>query len=263
MACSAAAPGESLQETGGSCLSHICWQAVLAGSVWSYIPIKSITTGKKGFIEHTLNIYILIKYNLSQWNNVVFIKCFCWFCELWGRAGLECVFQLNPAIRKARVWSEFQCWYPGRACRAEPAISLSQTKILTVRKAMWTQRGCFQQMLRACTYLSCGVFSKTWPVQLFCSGKSLWTDSCVEKLVLFNHHRAMASPTLYFPFLPFLETQNGEDVVRPWKPKGTADNVRVHSSVWQWAKHAIANPVGYFVKLGLKIEQLLYNQRDR
>lgn len=72
----------------------------------------------------------------------------------------------------------------------------------------------------------------------------------------------MAGPTLYFPFLPFLETQVGEHAVRPWKPKGTAENVRVQSSVWQWAKHSIANPVEHFVKRGLKIEQLLSDQRD-
>lgn len=67
----------------------------------------------------------------------------------------------------------------------------------------------------------------------------------------------MASPTLYFPFLPFLETQDSEPVVSLRKPKGTAENVRAHCSVWQWAKHSIANPVEHFVKLGLKVEQLL------
>lgn len=55
------------------------WQTALAGAVWSCVLSKSIATGRKGFIEHTLNIYmhILIKYNLSQWNNVGFIKGFC------------------------------------------------------------------------------------------------------------------------------------------------------------------------------------------
>lgn len=36
----------------------------------------------------------------------------------------------------------------------------------------------------------------------------------------------MGSPTVYFPFLPFLETQDCEHVVG-LKPKGTADNVGV------------------------------------
>lgn len=72
----------------------------------------------------------------------------------------------------------------------------------------------------------------------------------------------MASPTLYFPFLLFLETQDCEHVVRLRKLKWPAENLRVQSSVWQWAKHSTANPVEHFVKLGLKIEQLLQNQRD-
>lgn len=33
-------------------------------------------------------------------------------------------------------WGFFQCWYPGRACWAEPGVSLSETKILAVRKAL-------------------------------------------------------------------------------------------------------------------------------
>ena len=40
----------------------------------------------------------------------------------------------------------------------------------------------------------------------------------------------MASPTLYFPFLPFFETQASERVARPWKPEATADDVRAQSS---------------------------------
>lgn len=56
-------------------------------------------------------------------------------------------------------------------------------------------------------------------------------DSCVEKLILFNRHEAMDSPTLYFPFLLVLEAQGGEHVVRLRKPKGTAENVSTEFSM--------------------------------
>lgn len=49
----------------------------------------------------------------------------------------------------------------------------------------------------------------------------------------------MASPTLYFPFLPFLETQNRERVVRLKTLKGMAESLRVQSSLQQWAKHTM------------------------
>lgn len=41
----------------------------------------------------------------------------------------------------------------------------------------------------------------------------------------------MASPTLYFPFLPFLETQNHEHVVILRKLKGMAESLRVELPV--------------------------------
>ena len=82
--------------------SHVRWECLeLRSHQTHYHRWKGV------YWTYTKYIYILMKYNLSQWNNIGFMKCFCWFCELWGRAGLDCVFQLNPVIRKVCVWSEF------------------------------------------------------------------------------------------------------------------------------------------------------------
>lgn len=62
---------------------------------------------------------------------------------------------------------------------------------------------------------------------------------------------------LYFPFLPFLETQNREHVARFRKLKGMAESLRLQSSLWQWEKHNGENPVEHFVKRILKVQQAL------
>lgn len=98
--------------------------------------------------------------------------------------------QQDPVTRKgcARPW----CRYPARAHGSEPAISLSQTEQgFRSKKSLvgWSQK-----MPRACTDLSSGIFLKTWPIELFRTGKSPWMGRCVLegfKYLEFPAHRRL------------------------------------------------------------------------